>query len=30
MGADRVIFRLPHAGADEVVPELDRLAALIA
>ncbi len=30
MGVDRLIFRLPHAGADEVVPELDRLAALIA
>ena len=30
MGVDRCIFRLPHAGADEVVPELDRLAALIA
>ena len=30
MGVDRCIFRLPHAGADEVVPELDRLAGLIA
>lgn len=30
MGVDRLIFRLPHAGSDEVVPELDRLAALIA
>ncbi len=30
MGVDRLIFRLPHADADEVVPELDRLAALIA
>ena len=30
MGADRCIFRLPHAGAAEVVAELDRLAALIA
>lgn len=29
MGADRLIFRLPHAGPDEVIPELDRLAALI-
>ena len=30
MGVDRCIFRLPDAGADEVVPELDRLAKLIA
>ncbi len=30
MGVDQCIFRLPHAGADQVVPELDRLAALIA
>lgn len=30
MGVDRLIFRLPHAGAEEVLPELDRLAALIA
>ncbi len=30
MGVDRCIFRLPDKGADEVVPELDRLAALIA
>ena len=30
MGADRCIFRLPAEGADVVVPELDRLAKLIA
>ena len=30
MGVDRCIFRLPDAGSDEVVPELDRLAKLIA
>ena len=29
MGVDRCIHRLPHAGADEVVPELDRLAKLV-
>ena len=30
MGVDRCIFRLPAEGADVVVPELDRLAGLIA
>ncbi len=30
MGVDRCIFRLPDKGADVVVPELDRLAKLIA
>ncbi len=30
MGVDRCIFRLPDEGADTVVPELDRLAKLIA
>ena len=29
MGVDRCIHRLPHAGADEVIPELDRLAKLV-
>ncbi len=29
MGVDRCIHRLPHAGADEVVLELDRLAKLV-
>ena len=30
MGVDRCIFRLPDEGADTVIPELDRLAKLIA
>ena len=30
MGVDRCIFRLPAEGSDVVVPELDRLAGLIA
>ena len=29
MGVDRCIHRLPHAGADEVIAELDRLAKLV-
>jgi len=29
VGVERVIFRLPHAGAEEVVPELDRYAKLV-
>ena len=29
MGVDRCIHRLPHAGADEVIAELDRLATLV-
>ena len=29
IGVDRVVFGLPHAGADVVMPELDRLAKLI-
>ncbi len=30
MGVDRCIFRLPDEGADTVIPELDRLAKLLA
>ncbi len=30
IGVDRVVFGLPHAAAETVVPELDRLAKLIA
>ncbi|MCY4619778.1 MAG: LLM class F420-dependent oxidoreductase [Chloroflexi bacterium] len=30
MGVDRCVFRLPDEGADTVIPELDRLAKLIA
>ena len=29
MGVDRGIFRLPYAGASEVLPELDRYARLV-
>jgi alkanesulfonate monooxygenase SsuD/methylene tetrahydromethanopterin reductase-like flavin-dependent oxidoreductase (luciferase family) len=29
VGVERVIFRLPYAGAEEVVPELDRYAKLV-
>jgi len=29
LGVDRAIFRLPYAGASEVLPELDRFARLL-
>jgi hypothetical protein len=29
LGVDRAIFRLPYAGAAEVLPELDRYAKLL-